>query len=317
MQLYLLHLDEALEAQAEFVRTCLMAGCQEIDARDRGRDFRLWARQTVVDDLHHVLRVNLSGARKEPKLCFTGSGDFHHISSLLVDLALDEAAEPVTVIHIDNHPDWVHFSDGLHCGSWINRVADHPAVDRVITIGVCSSDLVSPERKGANLGLLASGRLELYPFDHSPSRVKAHLGGGNSFEQRSGYLHWQTMAEFGYERFLERLMARIDTEAVYISLDKDVLCPSDAITNWDQGQMKLTDVLRLLSAIGKSRRIIGADVTGDYSRPRYGGGAWTRLMKLGESLIDQPRDVPPDAEIVNINSAANYALLDVFGALMP
>lgn len=316
MQLYLLHLDEALEAQAEFVRTCLMAGCREIDVRDRGREFRLWARQAVVDDLHRSLRLNLAGAKKEPKLCFTGSGDFHHVSSLLIDLALDEAEEAVTIVHIDNHPDWVHFSDGLHCGSWINRVADHPSVDRVITVGVCSSDLVSPERKGANLELLASGRLELYPFDHSPSRVKARLGDGKSFEQRSGYLHWQTVAEIGCERFFELLMARIDTEAVYISLDKDVLCSSDAITNWDQGQMKLSDVLGLLSTVGKSHRIIGADVTGDYSRPRYGGGAWTRLMKLGESLIDQPRDVPPDAEIININSAANYALLDVFGAVM-
>ena len=97
---------------------------------------------------------------------------------------------------------------------------------------------------------------------------------------------------------------------------KDVLCSLDAVTNWDQGRMKLADVLHLLNEIGKSHRIIGADVTGDYSRPRYGGGVWTRLMKRGECLIDQPRDAPPDAEVVNVNSAANYALLDVFGAVM-
>ena len=40
-------------------------------------------------------------------------------------------------------------------------------------------------------------------------------------------------------------------------------------------------------------------------------------MKLGESLLDQPRNAPPDADVININSAANYALLDVFGAMMP
>ncbi len=316
MQLFLLHLDEALEAQAEFVRTCLMAGCTEIDLRDPGRDFRLWARQTVVDDLHRSLRTSLAGPKGEAKLCFLGSGDFHHVSSLLIDLALEKVQQPVTVVHIDNHPDWVHFSNGLHCGSWVNRVANHPAVDRVITLGVCSDDLASPERKGANLGLLASGRLELYPFQHSPSRVKTNLGEGNSFEQRSGYLHWRTIGDLGFERFTELLMGRIETEAVYISLDKDVLCSLDAVTNWDQGRMKLADVLQLLNEIGKSHRIIGADVTGDYSRPRYGGGVWTRLMKRGECLIDQPRDTPPDKEIVNVNSAANYALLDVFGAVM-
>lgn len=316
MQLYLLHLDEALEAQAEFVRTCLAAGCREIDVRDPGRNFRLWARQAAVDDLRQRLSVDLAGTSPEPKLCFTGSGDFHHVSSLLIDLALDETSEPVTVIHIDNHPDWVRFSGGLHCGSWVNKVADHPAVTRVITIGVCSDDLASPERKGANLELLARGRLELYPFHHSPSRVKARLRGGNGFEQRAGYLHWRTIGEMGGERFFDLLKARIATEAVYISLDKDVLCSGDAVTNWDQGQMKLADVLRLLREIGSSHRIIGADVTGDYSRPRYGGNAWTRLMKLGESLIDQPRRAQSDTEVITINSAANHALLDVFGAVM-
>lgn len=316
MQLFLLHLDEALEAQAEFVRTCVMAGCTEVDVRDPGRAFRLWARQAVVDELHRSLRLSLAGAKKGPKLCFTGSGDFHHVSSLLIDLALDGVEEPVTVIHIDNHPDWVHFSGGLHCGSWVNRVAGHPAVARVITVGVCSDDLTQPERKGANLDLLARSRLELYPFDHAPSRVKRRLEGGYGFEQKSGHLHWRTIGDLGFDRFLDLLMGRIDTEAVYISLDKDVLCSWDAITNWDQGQMKLADVLRLLSAVGKSHRIIGADVTGDYSRPRYGGGLLTRLLKRGECLIDQPRASPPEADIININSAANYALLDVFGAMM-
>lgn len=316
MQLHLLHLDEALEAQAEFVRTCLMAGCTEIDLREPARDFRLWARQTVVDDLHRSLRTSLAGPKGEAKLCFLGSGDFHHVSSLLIDLALEEVDEPVTVIHVDNHPDWVNFSNGLHCGSWVNRVANHPAVDRIITLGVCSSDLASPERKGANLGLLASGKLELYPFRHSPSRVKTNLGEGNSFEQRAGYLHWRTIGDQGFERFVDLLLARIETEAVYISLDKDVLCSLDAVTNWDQGQMKLADVLHLLNEIGRSHRIVGADVTGDYSRPSHGGGLWSRLLKRGECLIDQPRDAPPDTEVINVNSAANYALLDVFGAVM-
>lgn len=317
MQLYLLHLDEALEAQAEFVRTCLMAGCKEIDVRAQGRKFRLWARQAVVDDLHRSLRLNLAGAKKEPKLCFTGSGDFHHVSSLLIDLALDEAEEAVTIVHIDNHPDWVHFSDGLHCGSWINRVADHPSVAQVITVGVCSNDLVLPERKGANLDLLERRRLELYPFNHAPSRVNRHLKGGYGFDQRSGYLHWRTIGDLGFDRFLDLLMGRIDTEAVYISLDKDVLCPLDAVTNWDQGQMKLAEVLCLVSEIGRSHRIIGADVTGDYSRPRYGGNAWTKLLKRGECFLDQPRNARPDVETITINGAANYALLNVFGAMMP
>lgn len=317
MQLLLLHLDDALELQPEFVRSCLMAGAHELHEKECGQSVRLWGRQTALDGLWRKLQQAKGRSSSGPRLTFMGSGDFHHITSLLLNLAVEDTTDKVTVVHIDNHPDWVNFDDGMHCGSWVNRALENPSVDKVITLGVCSSDLRSPERKGANLSILGNGRLELYPYAHAPSRVKAHYGTGRSYEQRSGALHWQTISEIGEMNFLDRLLSSIKTHSVYLTIDKDVLARTDAVTNWDQGCMRLTYVLQIISEIAQCHRIVGADVTGDYSQPLYSGNLWTRTLKRAEIMIDQPSCSLGGDAIRNINSAANFALLDVLAEHMP
>mgnify|MGYP003201047424 CR=1 FL=1 len=42
-------------------------------------------------------------------------------------------------------------------------------------------------------------------------------------------------------RFLTEVLC--ETLPLYISIDKDVLCPDDAQTTWSQGDMKLTTLL--------------------------------------------------------------------------
>ncbi|MFK0332778.1 arginase family protein [Rhizobium sp. NPDC090275] len=317
MQLLLLHLDDALELQPDFMHSSIMAGAHEVSDKESGRNIRLWGREKALDCLWRNLAKTGPLSAKGSRLCFMGSGDFHHVTALLLQLALQGRSQPVTVIHIDNHPDWVHFDNGLHCGSWVNKALEQPMVKKVITLGVCSRDLSSPERKGANLRPLADGRLELYPYAHPPSRVKSSYGSGASYSQIAGALHWQSISELGESNFLDRLLSRIETEAVYITIDKDVLSDADAVTNWDQGCMRLPYVLWLLSEIGRRHRVIGADVTGDYSTPNYGGDLYTRAMKKAEVLIDQPFRYRERMATRNINSAANHALLEVLLELMP
>ena len=47
---------------------------------------------------------------------------------------------------------------------------------------------------------------------------------------------------------------------VYLSIDKDVLCPADARTDWDQGTMTAETLLDLVRALGP--RLAGADICG-------------------------------------------------------
>ncbi|NTE54625.1 arginase [Agrobacterium tumefaciens] len=316
MQLLLLHLDDALELQPDFVRACTLAGaCHHVD-KSSGKAIRLWGRQKMLAELGRDIARSLPPRSKGPQLAFIGSGDFHHVTALLLDAALERYPVSTTLVHFDNHPDWVNFEGGMHCGSWINSALSNANVAKVVTIGVCSSDLRNPERKGANLSWLRQGKLELYPYEHPPSRVKADYGNGASYRQDRGALHWNSISEIGEDNFIDRILSRISTEAVYFTIDKDVLAVDDAVTNWDQGRMRLPYLMALISEIGSRHHVIGADVIGDYSAPHYTGGLTTRLLKQAEIFIDQPR-LRQAADVVrNINSAANHALLEVLAETM-
>jgi hypothetical protein len=316
MRLTLLHVDDALESQPDFIRACTNAHAELIWIAEHASAIRLWGKEQKLDDFRQALVRQLTSDKAEPRLTFMGSGDFHHITTFLVAFALENQSAPITVIHFDNHPDWVKFENGMHCGSWISRALQHPRVEKIITLGVCSRDLKRPEWKGANLTLLSQGLLELYPYDHALSRVKRNYGRGVTFEQKDGALHWKTIRNLGEHNFTDYLLSRIKTKSVYLTIDKDVLAREDAITNWDQGCMRMPYLLSLVKEIGKRHSVIGADVTGDYSTPCYSGDLWTRLSKHGEVLLDQPRRKPDQAQAVNINSTANHALLEALSEVM-
>ena len=50
-----------------------------------------------------------------------GSGDFHHVSHLLLERLPHQAAFDVVVL--DNHPDNMRFPIGIHSGSWVLHAA--------------------------------------------------------------------------------------------------------------------------------------------------------------------------------------------------
>src|SRR5262245_30522733 len=104
MQLLLLHLDDALQLQPDFMRSCREAGAQEIRAGDEGAAIRLWGSRQDIDSLAARMSRETRRGRQGPRLCFMGSGDFHHVSSLLLEAALGDDEKLTTVIHFDNHP---------------------------------------------------------------------------------------------------------------------------------------------------------------------------------------------------------------------
>ena len=314
MNLFLLHLDDALTSQRDFLESCAQYGAQTLEMKKEGAAIRLWGEERSLEVLSSHLRESFI-ERKGPKLCFMGSGDFHHVTSLLLAITISASADPITVIHFDNHPDWVHFGEGAHCGSWVNRAATHPAIAKIVTIGVASNDLKNPDWKGANIGLIQNGRLELYPYQRATSRVRHSYGQGVSHHQLGQTLHWQTMESMGEEGFIATLLSRIPTRDIYITIDKDVLTQEDAATNWDQGHMRLDSLLTLVRRIGQRHRIVGADVTGDYSTPHYTGPLATRVKKRAEIWLDQPRKLDR-AEAARVNSRSNHAILKTLQELM-
>ncbi len=292
-----LNLDNALDAQS----VLRDQGDLTVEARDLGPALRLWSRPPALASLAARLR-DRAPAGSGPDLVFAGSGDFHHVTPLLIERAIAASdAGPVTVVHFDNHPDWVRFENGMHCGSWVGRAARLPGVAKVITVGVCSGDIDRPETKRADLDLIAEGRVEIYPW-RSPN-------GGPIL--RVGDQAWPSMQAMGEVGFANLLASRIATPAVYVTIDKDVLRADDAVTNWDQGQLSLDGLERLIRAVAGRARLIGADVVGDWSPPRYGPDLLSNLLKRGEAFLDQPRGGVP-GDLARTNEATNLRLLSLF-----
>jgi hypothetical protein len=112
MRLTLLDLDGSLPPQLSALRSTVTS----TDLRDLGPRRRLWSRDRTVR-----ARIRETGA--ESSIHMFGSDDFHHFAT----------REPITIIHFDNHSDWMRRTPRRHCRTWINRTLVLPQVDRVIT----------------------------------------------------------------------------------------------------------------------------------------------------------------------------------------
>jgi hypothetical protein len=106
------------------------------------------------------------------------------------------------------------------------------------------------------------------------------------------------------EQAARTILAQISTDAVWFTIDKDVLPENEAVSNWDQGQMPLRAVLDLIEAIGRKHRVAGADICGEYAQP-----AFDSTLKKWEVRRDQPRRAPPDESTLARNAEVNRQLL--------
>jgi arginase family enzyme len=296
MHLQILNLDGALDAQATLHSVAPWNSVSTIDLRDLAPRLRLWARERTMRAARARIHAQ---THAQPTLSLLGSGDFHHLAVLL----METAREPITVIHIDNHPDWVRLAPRWHCGSWVNQALRQPNVQRVITLGVCSDDLVRPDLKGGNLPALGDGRIVLFPWQHAPSRVWRRVADGAGHRYENGHLVWSNLAEIGVEKALDVIIPLVETEAIWVSIDKDVLAEDEALTNWDQGLMPLAAVVQIIAAVGARKRIVGADICGEFSAANH-----SNWLKRWEARMDQPgREA--SAERLARNEATNRELL--------
>ena len=161
------------------------------------------------------------------RLAFLGGGNRHYVTAALAR----GFSHPFTLVVFDHHTDLMEepAPDLISCGGWIrNLLAEEKNLRRVLLVG-------------ADLG---EGREIPKRFRE---RVDVLTG---PFSEASRNL----------------LLGKIPTTDVYLSIDKDVLDPADAETDWDQGDMPLDELLGLVSALLSGRRVLAADVCGEPAR---------------------------------------------------
>jgi hypothetical protein len=126
---------------------------------------------------------------------------------------------------------------------------------------------------------------------------------GPGHHQERGHLTWRNLADASSADNIAFILDQIDTQAIWLTIDKDVLPESEALTNWDQGQMPLRALLDLVAGIGARKRIAGADICGEFSPP-----ALRNPLKRIESRIDRPQRSADTLRLAH-NEAVNRELL--------
>ena len=265
---------------------------------------RHWMSKKVAQKLKGLLDPEVKNT-----ITFLGSGDFHHISELLIE----QFQIPLGVVVFDHHPDWDTLPPRLSCGSWVNRILERRSVLKVILLGVSSDDISPPGITTANLNSLRGNRVEIYPYFHRPTRVLFRNVPENisiTLSRRLFYsdIYWQQLKDNNLRDFFSQLTTRIAMPQVYISIDKDCLKSAYSLTNWEEGRFELEELLIMLNLIKEKYDIVGLDITGDYSQVELRG-----TIKAFCSRLDHPKDYTAkdksEALINSINEQTNIRIL--------
>jgi arginase family enzyme len=271
-----------------------LPGAKVVALGDWQERIRFACGMRVYNEFARMLRAALPAAHGT---VFLGSGDFHHISHTLI--ARQCAERVFKVVVLDNHPDNMRFPFGIHCGSWIRRVAALPGVSHVHVLGITSRDVAVAHAWENYFTPLLRGRLTNWC-------IGVDVGWARRLGLAARFRAFDSVGAM-LDRFAES--EKHDRTMTYLSIDKDVLSPSSARTNWDQGCMtehELLDTIPLFRG-----RLAGADVTGDVSAHCY-KTRWKRWMSAldrrpsvdGESLAAWQRE----------HRALNVRLLDALHA---
>jgi len=279
-----------------------------IGLKDLQQRARLWSDKKTTE----ALEKRISGSERSA-VTFLGSGDFHHLSSLLIK----QFSESLCLIVFDFHPDWDIFSPCLSCGSWVNRAMKARGILKCLLLGVSSKDISSPAIEGGDFSLLERDRLEIYPWQHKPSRVYLRNIPHNVSLEVRDYLffrriYWKELSNLDIKLLFDRIFKRLPVNRVYLSIDKDCLRQEYALTNWEEGMLSLECLLFLIRMIRENLEIVGVDITGEYSPITIPAG-----FKRLTSYLDHPHknqaDTLPLSLINRRNEETNLKILEALG----
>ncbi|GAB2687621.1 arginase family protein [Paenibacillus thermoaerophilus] len=187
--------------------------------------------------------------RRNRGVTLIGRGNYHYVSYLL----MSELTKPFTLVLFDYHSDMMGTPDErlISCGSWVlEAIRKLPLLRKVLLIGVSEAGL-------KQLPWQVRTKVSAYPNENIEESVSS----------------------------IHSIVSDIPTDTVYISMDKDVLDPSEAVTDWEQGRFSLPFMVRILEAIANTKRIAGVDICGEY--PINPSHAYRKEMRQASRINEQ------------------------------
>lgn len=165
---------------------------------------------------------------------FIDSGNYHYMSRIWIE----KIHEPFRLLVFDNHTDMQPpaFGGILSCGGWILASLDeNPFLKEVILVGPSQKDFQEVEEQ---------------------------------YKTKVVFLSRETLAQKNREKVKAFFDAILLDTPLYISVDKDILRPEEAETNWSQGDTSLKELLRYLKIVFKRLKaekqiLMGIDICGE------------------------------------------------------
>lgn len=299
----ILNFDDSVVKQSRLISTY---EAQILDLKDYSSKARLWMSEKTQRCIQERIRQTQGAS-----VTFLGSGDFHHLSSIL----MNSVEYPFCAVIFDFHPDWDILPPHLGCGSWVNQILKNKKLLKCILIGVSSSDISTWSIQSANLDSLKDDMIEIYPYSHSPSSVflkKIHENVSLKAERGllQGKIYWNGLKGKDLTEVFSAVLKRLPAKQVYISIDKDCLKSDYALTNWEEGLLTLEELLTILKLIKENLDIVGMDITGDYSRIDI-----REKFKAILSRLDHPKNIAaqkyPESFINATNESTNLKILEL------
>lgn len=161
---------------------------------------------------------------------FIDNGNYHYLSALYLSLL----KEPFSLVVLDHHPDMQRpMFDILSCGGWVTDVLDKNAYVRDVHIIGADRKLISE-------------------LDHEDVRRVKFYDIEDVFGKAGDA---ENAGELG-------ISLPATEYPVYLSIDKDVIRREELITNWDQGDATVEQVLGMVKAF-LPKGILGVDICGE------------------------------------------------------
>ena len=236
LRAFYLNLDDAFDVET--------VGLETIDATKWGPRLRFSTPAREIQEFFRNYENRLG------RFTLFGSGDFHHLTALW----LRRLTEPFVLVSFDNHPDWDVRPPRWACGGWINRALELPLLEKASIWGCGNFECWWPSQFFGNRRAERTGKLEVHAW-------------GENRPQRQGAIFRESWRE-DFEAFVRQLSGR----NIYVTIDLDCLTSAEAITNWENGRFTVDDLVWALRQLRETTRILGGDICGAYSPPKYARG---------------------------------------------
>lgn len=167
---------------------------------------------------------------------FLDSGNYHYLSLFW----MEKMQKPFRLLVFDNHTDMQSpaFGGLLSCGSWVREALEELPLLREVM-------LVGPEEEAfLQIEEVLRARVRFV----SRERLRSKEGRCGAWPGKCRDL------------------------PIYLSVDKDILCPADACTGWSQGDTSLENLLAMAEEAFVSCPVCGMDVCGERD-PRQRGSS--------------------------------------------